>query len=177
MLGRIPWNKDKKMSDEQKEKLRQINLGKTHSTETKEKMSRARKGFKVSEETSKKMSQRQIGEKNCNYGKFWWTDGTNNVLAKICPAGFSKGKTLQWKTNAVFDGDKWIDVNKDPITDSGKRSKPGILSVVKDRDNKIITIRRDNLMSDTDLLAPVFKDGDIIKNYTFSEVRANAKIN
>lgn len=45
----------KKMSEEAKEKLRQINLGKKHSEATKKKISKANKGRILSQETRKKM--------------------------------------------------------------------------------------------------------------------------
>ena len=44
------------MSEEQKQKLREINLGKKHSEETRQKLSEARRGKKQSEETKKKRS-------------------------------------------------------------------------------------------------------------------------
>lgn len=44
LKGNIPWNKGEKMRDSTKEKLKNINTGKTHSQETKIKMSKARKG-------------------------------------------------------------------------------------------------------------------------------------
>jgi nicotinamide phosphoribosyltransferase len=34
------------------------------------------------------------------------------------------------KCSAIYDGDKWIDVFKDPITDPGKRSKKGRLDLI-----------------------------------------------
>ena len=48
--------KGKPMSEEQKQKLREINLGKKHSEETRQKLSEARRGKKQSEETKKKRS-------------------------------------------------------------------------------------------------------------------------
>lgn len=41
LKGNIPWNKGVPMSDDQKEKLRTINLGKTHRDETKELVSKS----------------------------------------------------------------------------------------------------------------------------------------
>lgn len=46
LKGNIPWNKGKPMLPDQKEKLRQINLGKSHSEETKKKLSQSSMGNK-----------------------------------------------------------------------------------------------------------------------------------
>lgn len=78
----------------------------------------------------------------------------------------------------------WIDINgigydvfKDPITDSGKRSKKGRIKLVRSQLNgTYFTVREDALiMSPTDdVLVEVFRDGKIVKEYTFAEVRANS---
>lgn len=78
------------------------------------------------------------------------------------------------KANAKFDGTKWTDVYKNPITDSGKVSKAGILSVVKNGTYQ--NIRRVNLLSDKDLLQPVYRNGQLLKEYSFKDVRDNAKL-
>lgn len=83
------------------------------------------------------------------------------------------------KANAIsFDDEhkNWQDVYKDPISDSGKKSKSGVLSVTK-HSGKFDTFRRINLgMFDKDLLQPVFRNGELLKEYTFNEVRKNASI-
>lgn len=56
-----------------------------------------RKGSKASEETKAKMRAncgRAIGERNSSFGKKWYTDGTNNILAFKCPNGFHLGRTI-----------------------------------------------------------------------------------
>lgn len=80
------------------------------------------------------------------------------------------------KANAKFvEGSKvWSDVYKSPITDPGKESKCGVLSVVKN--GKYQTFRRVNLLRETDLLGVVYQNGSLIKDYTFKEVRDNAKL-
>jgi nicotinamide phosphoribosyltransferase len=77
------------------------------------------------------------------------------------------------KTNAMHDGVKWNDVYKDPITDSGKTSKKGILAVVKS-ENTLQNIRKENLLYDKNLLDEVFCNGEITKTYTFDSIRLNA---
>ena len=54
--GRIPWNKGLPMSDEQKKKLSEVNVGKKASNETRLKQSLSRTGKKHTEESKKKIS-------------------------------------------------------------------------------------------------------------------------
>ena len=74
---------------------------------------------------------------------------------------------------AKVDG-LWRDVFKDPITDSGKRSKKGRLAVIKDQYGEVRTVRTQDLGENTNLLQPVFKNGKLLKDYRFEEVRQNA---
>ena len=69
----------------------------------------------------------------------------------------------------------WRDVYKDPITDQGKRSKKGRLAVVKTPFGEIRTIREQDLGQRENMLTPVFKNGQILKEYSFDEVRERAK--
>ncbi|KZX76136.1 nicotinate phosphoribosyltransferase [Oleiphilus sp. HI0009] len=74
---------------------------------------------------------------------------------------------------AKVDG-LWRDVFKDPITDSGKRSKKGRLAVIKDDKGQVQTIRAQELGDKENLLQPVYRNGKLLKDYSFEEVRANA---
>jgi nicotinamide phosphoribosyltransferase len=74
---------------------------------------------------------------------------------------------------AKVDG-LWRDVFKDPITDSGKRSKKGRLAVIKDAEGQIRTIRAQDLGDNVNLLQPVFRNGRLLKSLSFDEVRQNA---
>lgn len=65
------------------------------------------------------------------------------------------------------------EVFKDPVTDPGKLSKKGRLSLIKDADGKFQTVSGDN--AEGNLLETVFENGKILKEYTFEEVRARAK--
>jgi hypothetical protein len=63
---RIPWNKGKSMSEEQKKKLSKANTGKKRTSEVKEKMSQMRRGKpgrQQSEETKMKLSTINTGKK------------------------------------------------------------------------------------------------------------------
>eukprot|EP00128_Syssomonas_multiformis_P000107 Colp12_sorted_trinity150504_noHs@4335 len=75
---------------------------------------------------------------------------------------------------AVVDG-KPVNVYKEPITDLGKKSKRGRLSLHK-VDGKFVTIEEGLGDPATDLLVPVFQDGSMLRHYTFSDVRARAEL-
>jgi nicotinamide phosphoribosyltransferase len=77
---------------------------------------------------------------------------------------------------ALVDG-KWVDVYKDPITDKGKRSEKGKLKLVKDVDQYITVSSHDKMFAILhDEMEVVFENGVLIRDMTFDEVRANAKI-
>lgn len=79
---------------------------------------------------------------------------------------------------AKIDG-IWIDVYKDPVTDTGKRSKRGIVGAARLNDGgKIVTKTFDDLQgyAGGNLLRQVFKDGYLRRVYNFNDVRDNAKV-
>ena len=76
---------------------------------------------------------------------------------------------------AKVDG-LWRDVFKDPITDSGKRSKKGRLAVIRDDNGQVKTIRAQELGDKENLLQSVYRNGKLLKDYSFEEVRANAAL-
>lgn len=79
------------------------------------------------------------------------------------------------KTCAALINDTWVDVFKDPITDQGKRSKKGRLTVAKNRLGKFQTIRIEELDEDhTEVMQTVWHIGQLLKDYTFDEVRESA---
>ena len=83
---------------------------------------------------------------------------------------------------AVVDG-KDVDVQKSPtemdkdgnITPSFKKSKAGRLKLVK-TDEGYKTLRQEEQPELKDELVTVFENGKIIKEYTFEEIRENAKL-
>ena len=88
LKNRIPWNKGKSLSEEQKNKLSQINLGKKHSEETKNKFKNrvpwnaGKKGlFKHTEERKKQISEWSKGNK-FNLGRIFMNDGKKNFRIK-----------------------------------------------------------------------------------------------
>lgn len=65
------------------------------------------------------------------------------------------------------------EVFKDPITDIGKRSKKGRMKLIKDGEG-FKTVREEE--PGEDILQVVFENGELVKEYTLEEVRANAEI-
>lgn len=66
----------------------------------------------------------------------------------------------------------WRPVFKDPVTDSGKASKRGRVTLYKSEDKGYYSGVEDWMPS---VLVEVYRDGELTKEYTFAEVRANAK--
>jgi len=80
------------------------------------------------------------------------------------------------KASAAEVGGSWRDVYKDPVTDKGKRSKKGVLAVIKDNDGTIKTIPHQDLGQRPNLLTPVFRNGRLLRNQTFEDIRARARL-
>jgi len=86
------------------------------------------------------------------------------------------------KCSSVQVDGKWIDVVKDPITDSGKRSKGGRVRLFTNSGGEYASgVSAPTGWSDkgiggwTDALVTVYEDGSLTKSYTFDEVRANSR--
>lgn len=67
---------------------------------------------------------------------------------------------------------KWRDVYKEPITDPGKNSKRGRVTLMKDTNGEYYSGVEDWMPSE---LVEVFRDGISYNEITFDEVRANAR--
>ena len=84
------------------------------------------------------------------------------------------------KCSAAEINGVWVDVQKDPITDSGKKSKKGRVMLWKDEDGNYESSV--GLPGWTDkgrggwrpALKTVFENGKLVKEYTFDEVRQNS---
>ena len=74
----------------------------------------------------------------------------------------------------------WIDVQKDPITDQGKKSKAGRVTLWKSGGEFASGVTAPTGWTDkgigdwTEALVEVFRDGKVVKEYTFDEVRQNS---
>jgi nicotinamide phosphoribosyltransferase len=83
------------------------------------------------------------------------------------------------KCSAAEVNGRWIDVVKDPVTDSGKKSKAGRVTLWTNGTGEYVSsVDEPKQWADrgwTKALVPVFWDGELEKDYTFEEVRANAR--
>jgi nicotinamide phosphoribosyltransferase len=73
-----------------------------------------------------------------------------------------------FKCSARFAGNEWHDVKKKPI-DESKASKPGRLRLIKEG-GKFVTVKIDD-PREGDYLVTVFKNGKLIENYNFDDIR------
>jgi len=82
------------------------------------------------------------------------------------------------KASAAKVNGVWRDVFKDPITDTGKRSKRGILKLILEQRNdcppEYVTVANDDPRKD--LLQIVYNTGIVANETTLSEVRERAKL-
>ena len=75
-------------------------------------------------------------------------------------------------SSAIVNGEE-RDVFKDPVTDSGKRSKRGRLKLNRENET-YITCSEKNYGED--ILQTVFENGEIKKQYSFEEVKENSNV-
>lgn len=76
------------------------------------------------------------------------------------------------KASAVCVNGVWRDVFKDPITDSGKRSKKGRLALVKNSEGQYQTIREQDLGQQQNQLRVVYRNGALLVDDSLAEIRA-----
>lgn len=79
------------------------------------------------------------------------------------------------KASAVEIDGEWRDVQKTPATDPSKTSKAGRLALVQEADGQLRTLRREALGGRADLLQPVYRDGEVLKRWDFSEIQARVR--
>lgn len=142
------------------------------------------------------------GYKVLNHVRVLQGDGINHasiqsILLNLKIAGYSAdcigtlgqgGKLLQavdrdtlkfaQKMSAVLIDGTWVEVFKDPITDSGKRSKKGrITTIERDGQFKAITLNHLEEYEEVgwvEVIKTVYKNGVLVKEWTFDEIRAEA---
>jgi nicotinamide phosphoribosyltransferase len=68
------------------------------------------------------------------------------------------------------------DVVKDPITDPGKKSKMGRLTLEKGTDNKFVTVVEGKGDAAKDILVEVFRNGEVLVQHTLTQVRERAAV-
>ena len=85
------------------------------------------------------------------------------------------------KCSAMQMNGEWVDVVKDPVTDPGKKSKAGRVTLWKSGGEYVSAVARptgwhDKAIGDfVDVLEEVYRDGKLIKEIDFATVRANAR--
>lgn len=80
------------------------------------------------------------------------------------------------KCSAVKIGLEWSDVFKNPATDTTKASKRGKLILFKDENGRYQTRTVDRIDVPENQLVEVFRNGELLKEYTFEDIRARAAI-
>ncbi|MGL6161607.1 nicotinate phosphoribosyltransferase [Microbulbifer sp.] len=80
------------------------------------------------------------------------------------------------KASAIRIDGHWHDVYKNPVTGPEKKSKRGRLALVCGNGDEMETIRLEELGDRENLLRPVFRDGELLIETTFDEVRRRAEI-
>lgn len=76
------------------------------------------------------------------------------------------------KASAARINGEWIDVWKDPVTDPGKVSKKGRITLVTTKFGNIQTIQERHLDSgDYEMIETVWENGKLLRDQTFSEIR------
>jgi nicotinamide phosphoribosyltransferase len=88
-------------------------------------------------------------------------------------------QAFAYKTSAAEIDGEWRSVYKDPATDSGKRSKRGLLGLVRDGDGwRTVPVdgqRFEPLDGGENLLRPVWRNGGLLVDDTLEQVRARLK--
>lgn len=78
------------------------------------------------------------------------------------------------KCSAVRINGEWKDVSKDPVTDPGKKSKAGRFVLVPNGDGTYSTHNVDKGFDWQDVMRTVYKDGKLLVDDNFAEVRKRA---
>ena len=78
------------------------------------------------------------------------------------------------KASAAQIKGTWIELQKDPITDQGKKSKKGRLKLTKSLTGYETIEESDTRFNDAeDLLQTIFENGEILVEYTLDEIKSN----
>lgn len=90
------------------------------------------------------------------------------------------------KCSSVMVNGKHVDVYKDPITDQGKRSKPGRLDLICKHSAvpygtdcvtvETVVLADDQIAHPLSIMQTVYEDGEILVNDNFKDIRERAKV-
>lgn len=102
--------------------------------------------------------------------------GMGGALLQKCDRDTQK---FAFKACAMQINGTWCDIFKDPVTDTGKRSKKGHLVLLKNNAGNpthVTVNRKPGEKMFGDILETVFLNGQIVKEYTLPDVRKNMGI-
>ena len=81
-----------------------------------------------------------------------------------------------FKASAIMVDNAWNDnISKDPITDPGKRSKAGRLTLAKDATG-FHTVPVENIKAQYNVMHEVYRDGELLEDDKLSDIRARAAL-
>ena len=80
------------------------------------------------------------------------------------------------KASAIRIDGHWHDVYKDPVTGPEKKSKRGRLALVQNDRGEMQTIALEKLQGRTNLLQPVYRNGQLLTETSFEAVRRRAEL-
>lgn len=79
------------------------------------------------------------------------------------------------KCSMAVVNEETVEVFKNPITDSVKKSKKGELTLIKDPAGNFKTVKIDDVGDHENMLVEIYRNGEIINEVTFVEVRAKSQ--
>ncbi|AJQ94172.1 nicotinate phosphoribosyltransferase [Gynuella sunshinyii] len=106
------------------------------------------------------MKQQGISAENVSFGM------GGELLQKV----HRDTQKFAMKASAICINGNWKDIYKDPVTDHGKRSKKGRLALTR-KNGQYQTVARDSIPASANELVTVFRNGQLITEYTFDQVR------
>lgn len=108
----------------------------------------------------------------------WAVDGRNVVFGmggKLLQDHSRDTQRFAFKCSAAQVDGKWVDVYKDPVSDTSKKSKRGRLKLIRlagARGYTYMTVPENHPADD--LLETVFRDGHLTRHQAFSDIRKRA---
>ncbi|MBK9184942.1 MAG: nicotinate phosphoribosyltransferase [Moraxellaceae bacterium] len=112
------------------------------------------------------MTQRELSADNIAFGM------GGELLQKVN----RDTQKFAMKASAACVNGQWRDVYKDPITDSGKRSKKGRLALIRAEDGQVATVREDELAGRENVLRVVYRNGELLVDECFAEIRVRVTV-
>ncbi|SUB84210.1 putative nicotinate phosphoribosyltransferase [Pragia fontium] len=112
------------------------------------------------EEILCEMKKRKLSAENVSFGM------GGELLQKVN----RDTQRFAMKASAICIDGEWKDVYKDPITDRVKRSKKGRLALINQQ-GEFKTVSRNSVDPSENLLIPIYRDGQLIMDYSLDNIR------